>query len=63
VLTLPAGEGRPFVEAMDELHTKLVDGLRATTEGERYKQARAKIRRRVATEESRLEEALKAAAR
>jgi predicted ATP-dependent protease len=63
VLNLPPGEGRPFVEAMDELHTKLVDGLRGTTEGERYKQARAKIRRRVATEESRLEENLKAAAR
>ncbi len=31
--------------------------------GERYKQARAKIRRRVATEESRLEETLKSAAR
>lgn len=63
VLTLPAGDGRPFVEAMEGLHTKLVDGVRATIEGERYKQARAKIRRRVATEESRLEEALKAAAR
>jgi predicted ATP-dependent protease len=63
VLNLPAGEGRPFVEAMEELYTKLVDGLRGVTEGERYKQARAKIRRRVATEESRLEEALKEAAR
>jgi predicted ATP-dependent protease len=63
VLTLPAGEGRPFVEAMEELYTKQVDGLRGVTAGERYKQARAKIRRRVATEESRLEEALKEAAR
>lgn len=63
VLTLPAGDGRPFVDAMEELHTKLVDGVRGATEGERYKQVRAKIRRRVATEESRLEEALKAAAR
>src|ERR1700686_1886157 len=42
VLNLPPGEGRPFVDAMDELYTKLVDGLRAATEGERYKQARAK---------------------
>jgi predicted ATP-dependent protease len=63
VLALPAGEGRPFVEAMEELYTKLVDAVRGATEGERFKQARAKIRRRVTQEESRLEEALKAAAR
>ncbi len=63
VLTLPAGEGRPFVDAMEELHAKLVDGLRGLTDGERFKQARAKMRRRVATEESRLEEALKEQAR
>ena len=63
VLTLAAGEGRPFVEAMETLHTKLVDGLRGLTDGERFKQARAKMRRRVATEESRLEEALKESAR
>jgi predicted ATP-dependent protease len=63
VLTLAAGEGRPFVDAMETLHTKLVDGLRSVTDGERFKQARAKMRRRVATEESRLEEALKDAAR
>jgi predicted ATP-dependent protease len=63
VLALPAGEGRPFVDAMEDLHAKLVEGLRGAGEGERYKQARAKIRRRVATEEGRLEEALKAAAR
>src|SRR4051794_22396527 len=49
VLSLPAGEGRPFVDAMEELHTKIADGIRGATEGERYKQARAKIRRRVAT--------------
>src|SRR3954469_3896492 len=49
VLSLAAGEGRPFVDAMEEMHTKIVDGVRAVTEGERYKQARAKIRRRVAT--------------
>ncbi|MFO0759457.1 MAG: AAA family ATPase [Byssovorax sp.] len=63
VLSLPAGEGRPFVDAMEELHTKLLDAVRGASEGERYKQARAKIRRRVTTEESRLEEALKSAAR
>jgi predicted ATP-dependent protease len=62
VLNLPPGEGRPFVDAMEELHTKLVDALRGVTEGERYKQARAKTRRRVATEESQLEETLKKAA-
>lgn len=62
-LALAAGEGRPFVEAMEALHAKLLDGLRAASEGERYKQARAKIRRRVATEESRLEEALRSSAR
>src|SRR6516225_1273612 len=33
VLSLPAGEGRPFVDAMDALHTKLVDGLRGVTDG------------------------------
>jgi predicted ATP-dependent protease len=48
---------------MEELHTTLVDGLRGLTDGERFKQARAKMRRRVATEESHLEEALKDAAR
>ncbi len=63
VLTLPAGEGRPFADAMEDLHKKLVDGLRGVTEGERYKQARARIRRRVATEEGRLEEKLKTSAR
>jgi predicted ATP-dependent protease len=62
VLALPAGEGRPFVEAMEELHGKLVDAIRNAAEGERYKQARARIRRRVASEESRLEEALRASA-
>ncbi len=63
VLALPPGEGRRFCDAMEELHQKLVDGVRGATEGERYKQARAKIRKRVSTEESRLEEELKAAAR
>ena len=63
VLALPAGQGRPFVEAMDELHAKLVDGLRGATEGERFKQARARTQRRVNAEERRLEEQLKAQAR
>ncbi len=63
VLALPAGEGRPFVEAMEELHGKIVDAIRKASEGERFKQARARMRRRVASEESRLEEGLKSAAR
>jgi len=63
VLSLPAGEGRPFLDAMETLHSKLADALRGVTEGERYKQARAKIRRRVATEETRLEQTLRTAAR
>lgn len=62
-LTLPAGEGRPFVHAMEELYAELVDALRGATEGERFKQARSKIQRRARAEESRLEERLKAAAR
>lgn len=63
VLALPAGEGRPFVDAMEDLHSSLVESIRASSEGERYKQARARVRRRVATEESRLEEELRATAR
>lgn len=62
-LTLPAGEGRPFVEAMEQLHAKLSDALRGATEGERFKQARAKIRRRVSAEEARLEDDLRRIAR
>lgn len=63
VLALPPSEGRPFVGAMEDLHAKLVDALRGATEGERFKQARAKIQRRVNAEERRLEEQLKLAAR
>jgi predicted ATP-dependent protease len=62
-LTLPAGEGRPFVEAMEDLHSKLSEALRGATEGERFKQARAKIRRRVSGEEARLEDVLRRTAR
>jgi predicted ATP-dependent protease len=63
ILSLPPGEGRPFVEAMEELHAKLVEGVRGATEGERFKQARTKIQRRASAEESRLEEQLKEAAK
>jgi len=62
-LSMPAGEGRPFVDAMEDLHSRLVEALRGTTEGERFKQARAKIRRRVSGEEARLEDQLRRTAR
>jgi predicted ATP-dependent protease len=62
VLTLPASRGRAFVVAMEGLHGKLVEALRGATEGERYKQMRAKIQRRTSAEEARLEEQLKASA-
>jgi len=59
VLTLPAGEGRPFTEALDDLYGKLLEGIRGATEGERWKQARARVQRRVEAEEAKLEEELK----
>ncbi len=58
VLLLPAGEGRPFVEAMEAMHSELVDGLRRVHEGERFKHARTRIERRAAEEEAELESAL-----
>ena len=58
VLELPAAEGRPFVEAMESLHEKLVEGLRRVHEGERFKHARTRIERRAAEEEQELEAAL-----
>lgn len=63
VLTFPPGQGRSFVDAMEELYAKLVDTFRGTTEGERFKQIRTKVQRRVNAEETRLEEGLRAAAR
>ncbi len=63
VLGLPPGEGRPFVEAMEALHAKLVESVRGVTEGERFKQLRAKIQRTVGANEARLEEQLKTRAR
>jgi predicted ATP-dependent protease len=63
VLSLPPGEGPGFVEAMEDLHGKLVDALRNVTEGERFKQARSRTQRRVAAEEARLEQTLKEAAK
>ncbi|MDI1450166.1 AAA family ATPase [Polyangium sp. 6x1] len=63
VLTLPAGEGRPFTEAMEELYAKLLESIHGATEGERWKQARARGQRRVEAEESRLEEELRTQAK
>lgn len=63
ILSLPPGEGRGFVDKMEELHGKLVDALRGVTEGERFKQARSRTQRRVAAEEARLETQLKDAAK
>jgi predicted ATP-dependent protease len=58
VLPLPAGEGRPFVEAMEGLHETLVEGLRRVPEGERFKHARTRIERRARDRETELEAAL-----
>jgi predicted ATP-dependent protease len=58
VLNLPPGEGRPFCDAMEELHEKLVEGLRRVPEGERFKHARARIERRAREREAELEAAL-----
>ncbi len=62
VLSLPPGDGRPFVEAMEELHASLLEAVRSATEGERFKQARTRAQRRANAEESRLETELRAAA-
>jgi predicted ATP-dependent protease len=58
VLSLPPGEGRPFVEAMGDLHESLVEGLRRVPEGERFKHARNRVERRAAERETELEAAL-----
>ena len=58
VLSLPAGEGRPFVDAMESLHEKLVESLRRVPEGERFKHARSRIERRATGREAELEAAL-----
>jgi predicted ATP-dependent protease len=63
ILSLAPGEGHAFVDAMEELHGKLVDALRGVTEGERFKQARSRTQRRVSAEETRLEQSLKEAAK
>ena len=58
VLRLPPGEGPAFVEAMEELHENLVDGLRRVPEGERFKHGRSRIERRAQESEAELEAAL-----
>jgi predicted ATP-dependent protease len=62
-LNLSAGEGRAFVDRMNDLYTRLVDGIRQATEGERFKQAQSKVKRRARTEEAKLEATLKEDAR
>lgn len=59
VLMLPAGDGRPFTAAMEDLHEKLVQALRSTIEGERFKQVRSRLQRRVSAHERELEAALR----
>ncbi len=61
-LYLPAGEGRAFVDAMEALYGKIVEGVRNATEGERFKQAQGRVHRRVTRGENALETKLKAAA-
>lgn len=57
-LNLPAGEGRPFAEAMDELYESLIEVLRRVPEGERFKHARSRIQRKGREREAELEAAL-----
>lgn len=61
-LWLPAGEGKAFVDAMEDLYGKIVEGVRNATEGERFKQSQGRVHRRVTREENRLEGKLKTAA-
>jgi predicted ATP-dependent protease len=58
VLALPAGDGRPFADAMGELHEALLEVLRHVPEGERFKHARSRLERRARERESELESAL-----
>lgn len=58
VLHMPAGEGRPFADAMGELHESLVEVLRHVPEGERFKHARSRLERRAREREAELESAL-----
>lgn len=58
VLYLPPSEGRPFVEAMEELHENLVEGLQGVPDGERFKHARARVERSARERESELESSL-----
>ena len=60
VLDVPAGEGRPFVVAMDELYESLIENLQRVPQGERFKQARRRVERRARDEEDALERALHA---
>ncbi len=58
VLNLPAGEGRPFADAMDELYEAVIEVLRRVPEGERFKHARTRLQRKGREKEGELESAL-----
>ncbi len=62
-LFLPAGEGKPFVDAMQGIFSKILESLHAATEGERFKQAQTRAQRRARREETRLEDQLVAFAK
>jgi len=57
-LFLPAGEGKPFVDAMQGIFSKILESLHTATEGERFKQAQTRAQRRSRREETRLEDQL-----
>ncbi len=63
VLTMAAGTGRPFVDAMEELHGQLIEAIRGVADGERFKRAQARVRRRAHQQEAVLEDELRARAR
>lgn len=54
-LSLPAGEGRAFVDTMTGVFTKIVESLHSATAGERFKQAETRVQRKARREEARLE--------
>jgi predicted ATP-dependent protease len=62
-LFLPAGEGKPFVDSMQGIFSKILESLHAATEGERFKQAQTRAQRRSRREETRLEDQLVAYAK
>ncbi len=61
-LFLAAGEGRPFLDQMSALYGKIIESIHAATEGERFKQAETRARRKSRREESQLEDQLRESA-